>query len=80
MQQAVNWMAEISGVEPALGPVPDGVEVNPRYGDTGTIYVLINFAKSQRTVKLRSTMQDVLNGGSVQLVTLPHYGVAVVKK
>jgi len=80
MQQAVNWMAEISGVEPALGPVPDGVEVNPRYGDTGTIYVLINFAKSQRTVKLHSTMQDVLNGGSVQSVTLPHYGVAVVKK
>ena len=78
MQQAVNWMAEVSGVEFALGPVPDGVEVNPRYGDKDTVYVLVNFAKSQRTVKLPSAMTDVLNGGLVQSITLAHYGVAVV--
>jgi len=29
-------------------------------------------------VKLPSTMQDVLNGGTTQSVTLPRYGVAVV--
>ncbi len=42
------------------------------------MYILVNFAKTPQTVKLPSTMQDVLNGGTVQTVTLPHYGVAVV--
>jgi beta-galactosidase len=60
--------------------VPEGVEVNPRYGPNSAVYVLVNFAKTPQTVKLPSAMTDVLNGVSVQSVTLPHYGVAVVKK
>jgi hypothetical protein len=40
--------------------------------------VLVNFAKTPQTVKLPSAMQDVLNGGSVQSVTLLHYGVALL--
>jgi Beta-galactosidase C-terminal domain len=52
--------------------------VNPRYGANGAVYVLVNFSKTQRTVKLPAKMQDVLNGGTTQAVTLPHYGVAVV--
>jgi len=78
MVQAATWMTSVSGVKPALGPVPEGVEVNPRYGVDGAVYVLVNFAKTTQTVKLPSAMQDVLNGGSVQSITLPHYGVAVV--
>jgi len=42
------------------------------------LYILVNFAKAEQTVKLPAKMQDVLNGGATQAVTLPHYGVAVV--
>jgi beta-galactosidase GanA len=71
-------MTDINGVKPALGPVPDGVEVSPRYGAKGAVYVLVNFANTPQIVKLPSAMQDVLNGGMTQSVTLPHYGVAIV--
>jgi beta-galactosidase len=78
MAGAVKWMTEVSGVKLALGAVPEGVEVSPRYGAKGAAYVLVNFAKTPQTVRLPAPMQDVLNGGTTQAVTLPHYGVAVV--
>ena len=78
MTEAANWMAEVSDVKPALGPVPDGVEVYPRYGVKGAVYILVNFSKTPRTVKLPAAMRDVLNGGSTQSLTLSHYGVAVL--
>ena len=78
MAEAANWMTDISGVKPALGPVPEGVEVYPRYGAKSTVYILVNFSKAPHTVKLPATMQDVLSGGPVQAVTLQHYGVAVL--
>jgi beta-galactosidase len=78
MAEAASWMMDISGVKPALGPVPEGVEVYPRYGAKGVVYILVNFSKAPHTVKLPATMQDVLTDGSVQSVTLPHYGIAVL--
>ncbi len=78
MAQAAKWMTDVSGVKPALGPVPDGVEVSPRYSDKGAVYVLVNFAKTQQTVALPAKMHDVLNGGTTSSITLPHYGVAVL--
>src|SRR5580700_5840735 len=78
MAKAAAWMTEVSGVKPAFGAVPDGVEVNPRYGDKGAVYILVNFSKLPQTVKLPAKMQDVLNGGAPQSVTLPNYGVAVL--
>jgi len=78
MAGAAKWMTEISGVKAALGPVPEGIEVNPRYGAKGAVYVLVNFAKDSQTVTLPGAMQDVLHGGTTKAVTLPHYGVAVV--
>jgi beta-galactosidase len=78
MARAAAWMTSVSGVKPAFGPVPDGVEVNPRYGDRGAVYVVVNFATSPQTIPLPAKMQDVLNGGAVQSVTLPRYGVAVL--
>ncbi len=71
-------MTSVSGVKPALGPAPEGVEVYPRYGEKGPVYMLVNLAKTPQTVSLPARMQDVLNGVAVQSVTLPHYGVAVV--
>ena len=80
MAATAKWMAEVSGVKPALGPVPEGVEVDPRHGAQHTVYILVNFSKSQQTVSLPSAMQDVLNGGSRNSVTLPLYGVAVLSR
>ena len=78
MASAAKWMTDISGVKPALGTVPDGVEVYPRYGSKGTVYILVNFSKTQQSVSLPSPMSDVLEGGSKASVTLPRYGVAVL--
>jgi beta-galactosidase len=80
MKSAAMWMTDISGVKPALGPVPDGVEVYPRYGDKGTVYILVNLSKVEQPVSLPAQMQDVLNGGTKNSVTLPVYGVAVFEK
>jgi beta-galactosidase len=78
MAEAAKWMTNTSGVKPAFGPVPAGVEVSPRYGANGTIYVLINFSGAPQSIPLPTTMQDVLEGGSKQSVSLPVYGVAVL--
>ena len=78
MASAAKWMTDISGVKPALEAVPDGVEVCPRYGSKGTVYILVNFSKTQQSVSLPSPMTDVLEGGSKPSVTLPRYGVAVL--
>jgi beta-galactosidase len=78
MQQAAKWMTTTSGVKPALGEVPEGIEVDPRYGAQGTVFILINFSKQQQTIALPQAMTDVLEGGEKQTLTLPVYGVAVV--
>jgi beta-galactosidase len=78
MAKAAKWMADASGVKPALGAVPDGVEVYPRYGQRGTVYILVNLSKAEQVVSLPSAMNDVLAGGSTSSVTLPVYGVAVL--
>jgi len=80
MSAAAKWMANVSGVKPALGPVPQGVEVDPRYGNHHTVFILVNFSKLQQTVPLPAAMQDVLNGGSRTSVNLPAYGVAVLSQ
>jgi beta-galactosidase len=78
MNAAAKWMADVSGVKPALGPVPDGVEVYPRYGASGAVYILVNLSKIEQTVSLPSAMNDVLEGGSKQSFKLAVYGVAVL--
>jgi len=78
MANAAKWMTDVSGVKPALGAVPAGVDVYPRSGDRGAVYILVNFAKSEQTVSLPSAMNDVLNGGMKQSIKLPVYGVAVI--
>jgi beta-galactosidase len=79
MTSAAKWMTDVSGVKPALGPVPEGVEVCPRYGDHGTVFILVNLSRAEQSVSLPSTLNEVLAGGSKQSVTLPVYGVAVLQ-
>jgi beta-galactosidase len=78
MEQAAGWMAASSGVTPAFGAVPAGVEVCPRYGPQSVVYVLINFSKQAQDVRLPRAMADVLGGGRTESVSLPVYGVAVL--
>ena len=80
MKSAAKWMTDISGVKPALGIVPDCIEVYPRYGSKGTVYILVNLSKAEQPVSLPAQMQDILNGGTKSSVTLPIYGVAVLEK
>src|SRR5579871_1338941 len=80
MDAAAKWMIDISGVKPELGPVPQGIEVDPRYGPNRTVYILINFSKAEQTFRLPAAMHDVLNGGSRNSVSLPVYGVAVLSE
>jgi beta-galactosidase len=77
MQKAAQWMANQSGVHAALGPVPAGVDVYPRYAADHTVFILVNFAKTSQTINLPGEMHDVLAGGSKKSVVLPQYGVAV---
>jgi beta-galactosidase len=79
MAKAIEWMANTSGVKPKLdAAVPEGVDIYPREGDHGTVYILVNFAKTPQAFSLPTAMQDVLEGGSVRSVKLPVYGVAVL--
>ena len=78
MKNAAKWMTEASGVTAKLGSVPAGVDVYPREGDHGKVYILVNFSKTAQTVPLSSAMQDVLKGATTRSVTLPVYGVAVL--
>ncbi|MGB6932572.1 MAG: Beta-galactosidase C-terminal domain, partial [Acidobacteriaceae bacterium] len=80
MAKLADWMTQMSGVTPALPNVPPNVEVDPRYGKDHTVYVVINWASDPQTVTLPAAMKNVLDGGSVQSVTLPQYGVAVLSE
>jgi beta-galactosidase len=80
MTKFTQWMIGMSGVEPAFGSVPAGVDVNARYGKDHTVFVLVNLASGEQTVKLPAAMQDVLHSSSVDSVSLPRYGVAVLSE
>jgi beta-galactosidase len=80
MKKLAEWMLSTSDVKAAFGPVPEGVEVSPRYGNGHTVYVVVNMADHDRTITLPAAMQDVLNGGTVHSVTLPQYGVSVLEQ
>jgi len=78
MAQAAKWMTDTSGVKPAFGLAPQGVEVSARYGKQGVVYVLINFSGAPQTLSLPHEMQDVLEGGAERSVNLDKYAVAVL--
>src|SRR5262249_39063755 len=79
MNAAAKWMTDISGVKPALGPVPEGIEVYPPTGDRGVVFILVNLGKTEQSVLLPSEMTDVLDGGPKQIIALAPYGVAVLQ-
>jgi beta-galactosidase len=78
MSAAADWMIRDSGVVPAFGPVPDGVEVCRRSAGGKQVFVLINFAPEKRSMKLPRPMKSVLSDVQENSLELPQYGVAVL--
>ena len=79
MAAAAKWMVETSGLKPVWPDVPDGVDVSVRSGGGKRVSILINFSTDAQTVTLPASMENVLDGTKSQTVTLPQYGVAVLR-
>jgi beta-galactosidase len=75
---AAQWMAKSSGVTPAFGPVPDGIEASRRVGPNGSVFVLINFGADTMAIVLPREMQSLLEQRKAKQVELRQYGVAVL--
>lgn len=78
VEAAAQWMSKLSGITPAFGPVPDGIEASRRVGPNGSVYVLINFRAEKQRAILPHAMQSLLDQRQVTQVDLPQYGVAVL--
>lgn len=77
---AAQWMAESSGVVPAFGPVPDGIEVSRRIGSHGLVFVLINFSSAKQNVRLPRPMHSLLQKRDLTSVELPQFAVAILSE
>ncbi len=73
-----DWLLKASAVQPAFGPVPDGIEVTRRVRKDSVVFVLINFKNARQSVTLPRPMQSLLEKKQVTTVELPQYGVAVL--
>ncbi len=78
MDSAAEWMIQKSGVTPAFGAVPDGIEVSRRVGGGKQVFLLINFKPESQKVSLPRPMKSLLDGKDVSAVDLTQYGVAVL--
>ena len=76
---AAQWMAKTSGITPALGVVPDGIEASRRVGPDGSVFVLVNFGTQQQRVALPHEMKSLLDQRGLTEVHLQRYGVAVLQ-
>jgi beta-galactosidase len=79
MSRAVSWMLAQAGLAPVLPEIPNGVDVALRSGAGKRILILTNYAASPKTIPLPVAMYDVFSGGTISTVTLPQYGVAVLR-
>jgi len=80
MRAAAQWMLRTSGVEPAFGAVPDGVEVCRRSAPGRRIYIVVNHTREPRHVALPRSMQPLLGGGAaVEALDLAPRGVEVLQ-
>lgn len=75
---ATAWMIQKSGVAPALGPVPDGVDVSRRRGAGKQVFVVVNFANETRHITLPRVMHGVLANQQEKELDLPRYGVEIL--
>jgi beta-galactosidase len=78
MAAAAGWMVQDSGVTPAFGTVPEGVEVSRRRGAGKDVFILINGSREARSVQLPRSMKMLLTGKEGSEVALGAYGVEVL--
>jgi beta-galactosidase len=78
MAAAAEWMAQKSGLTPALGPMPDGIDVCPRMGAGKQVFILVNFKQETQHVTLPHAMTELLGGGESSTIDIPAYGVEVL--
>jgi beta-galactosidase len=76
---AGKWMLAMSGVKPELPALPEGVDLAIRSGGGKRVLILTNYAADPQTITLPNAMEDVLTGTKSATVTLPQYGVAVLR-
>ena len=79
MKAAARWMMREAGLAPIMNDLPDDVDLAIRSGNGKRVYILTNYGVSLRTIALPSVMEDLLVGGRVSSVTLPQYGVAILR-
>jgi beta-galactosidase len=79
MKHAAEWMLSEAGLAPVLPGVPGGVDVALRSGEGKRVLILTNYNPNTVTIALPGAMDDILNGGQSSSVTLPQYGVAVLR-
>ena len=77
--QATKWMLQQAGVSETMPNLPEGVDLAVRSGEGKRILILTNYAKEPRTIPLPKPMENILEGGETQSVTLAQYGVAVLR-
>lgn len=75
---AAEWMMQKSGITPAFGAVPDGVDVSRRVGSGKQVFVLINFNPESQHIALPHAMKSLLDGRDTDALDLAPYAVAVL--
>lgn len=78
-QVAARWVKDAGVASPVI-PVPDRVSVSRRIGEGREVYVITNFSSGPQRIALPAPMIDVLNGGEINALDLPRYGVAVLTR
>jgi beta-galactosidase len=78
-QAAAKWMVGDSGISAVLGTVPQSVEVCMRQGQGKRVFILINHSQQQQSVSLPRSMTAMSSAQSTHNVSLPAYGVEVLK-
>jgi beta-galactosidase len=79
MKAAAKWMMREGGLKPIMSDLPDDVDLAIRSGNGKRVFIFTNFGSSPRTIALPRPMQDVLMGGTISNITLPQFGVAVLR-
>jgi len=79
LKAAAAWMMKEAGLDPIMSDLPEDVDLAIRSGIGKRVLIFTNYGSSPRTIALPSPMEDVLLGGRVSSVTLPQYGVSVLR-
>ena len=79
MKRAAAWMLSDSGLAPVMANLPEGIDVAIRSGKGKRIFILTNYNSAPTSITLPSSMEDLLNGGHTAQLTLPKFGVAVLR-